>query len=113
MTNRDKKTVMRIIRHIELIFVYIEPIKSLNEFEINFLVQDAVVFNLIQIGELANNHLTDSFRSTNNSLPWSPMYGLRNRIVHDYVNIQTETIYEVIKEDLPPLLNTLHKIFDS
>jgi uncharacterized protein with HEPN domain len=58
-------------------------IASVDEFKNNTLVRDAVVFNLLQVGELANNHLTDSFKGKHNYIPWINIYGLRNRIVHD------------------------------
>jgi uncharacterized protein with HEPN domain len=83
MTERDKKTAKKMIHHIEMVQQYMNLIASVDEFKINTLVRDAVVFNLLQVGELANNHLTDSFKGKHNYIPWINIYGLRNRIVHD------------------------------
>lgn len=37
-------------------------------------------------------------------IPWKQVFGLRNRIVHGYFDIDVDVIAMVIKEDLPPLL---------
>lgn len=50
---------------------------------------EACVFNLSQMGELANRVDYD-FAEAHSDIPWRYIYGLRNRIVHDYegVNLQ-------------------------
>jgi uncharacterized protein YutE (UPF0331/DUF86 family) len=37
------------------------------------------------------------------------MYGLRNRIVHDYGNVDLNVVYETLKNDIPELLEMLIK----
>lgn len=32
------------------------------------------------------------------------MYGMRNRIVHDYGNVDLKVVYETLKNDIPELL---------
>ena len=51
------------------------------------MLQEACVFNLLQIGELAN-HLSPEFTADKPSIPWRQMIGLRNRFVHDYDGIR-------------------------
>jgi uncharacterized protein with HEPN domain len=41
------------------------------------------------------------------------MYGLRNRIVHDYDQINMNVVYDTVKEDLPNLLAQLIKLKNS
>ena len=38
------------------------------------------------------------------------MYGLRNRIVHDYEGENLRLVWEIISEDIPELRDTLGKI---
>ena len=38
-------------------------------------------------------------------IPWHQVFGLRNRIVHGYFDIDVDVISEVINEDLQPLLD--------
>jgi uncharacterized protein with HEPN domain len=34
-------------------------------------------------------------------LEWRKIIGLRNRIVHDYFNIDVEIVWEILQKDLP------------
>ena len=38
------------------------------------------------------------------------MKGMRNRIVHDYGNVDLAVVYNTVKNDIPELLDLLHKI---
>ena len=63
---------------------------------------EACVFNLSQLGELC--HAVDpSFAALHPEIPWKEMYGLRNRIVHDYEGVNLRHVWEIISEDIPEL----------
>ena len=70
---------------------------------------EACVFNLSQMGELANR-VDDEFAQAHADIPWRYLYGLRNRIVHDYEGVNLSLIWQIIEEDLPQLKETLSKI---
>ena len=112
MNERDKKALINIGKHINVVFQYMEGISSINEFSDNSLVQDAVVFNLLQIGELAKSKLSDSFKRVHKAIPWNDIYGFRNRLVHDYENIILTIVYEAITEDLPKLKNLINTVLE-
>ena len=40
-------------------------------------------------------------------IPWNALSGLRNRIVHDYGNVDLNIVYETLKHDIPELLECL------
>ena len=73
------------------------------------MLTEACVFNLSQIGELANR-VDTAFAEAHPEIPWRLLYGLRNRIVHDYEGVNLQLIWETLQEDLPVLLESLHKI---
>jgi uncharacterized protein with HEPN domain len=50
---------------------------------------DSVVRNLEIIGEAANR-LPENFRAQRSEIEWRKIIGLRNRIVHDYFNVDVE-----------------------
>lgn len=62
----------------------------------------AVVKNIEIIGEAAHM-LTEDFRSSHSELPWKAIIGMRNVIVHDYINIHEELLWDTIQNDLGPL----------
>jgi uncharacterized protein with HEPN domain len=67
---------------------------------------DSVVRNLEIIGEAANR-LPEDFRAQHTEIEWRRIIGLRNRIVHDYFNIDVEIVWEIIQKDLPNLKSKL------
>ncbi|QMS86000.1 DUF86 domain-containing protein [Candidatus Xianfuyuplasma coldseepsis] len=46
-------------------------------------------------------------------MPWSDIYGFRNRLVHDYENIILTIVYEAITEDLPILTKLISKVLQN
>lgn len=44
----------------------------------------------------------------NDLIPWTDIAGLRNRIVHDYGNVDLEVVYETLTNDIPQLKNEIH-----
>ena len=67
------------------------------------------MFNLSQMGELANR-IDDDFAQAHAEIPWRLLYGLRNRIVHDYEGVNMQLIWEIIHDDLIPLRDALTRI---
>ncbi len=41
---------------------------------------------------------------------WREVYGLRNRIVHDYEGVNLKLVWEIISDDLPELKQMLLEI---
>lgn len=70
---------------------------------------EACVFNLSQLGELCRV-ADDAFTAAHPEIPWREMYGLRNRIVHDYEGVNLMLVWEIITEDLPELEQVLQSI---
>ncbi|QMS84379.1 DUF86 domain-containing protein [Candidatus Xianfuyuplasma coldseepsis] len=107
MNDRDQKTLRKIMTHIKRIRMYLKDLDSLDDFENDDKTKDAIVFNLLQIGELSNHKLTNTFKKSYTAIPWQKIYGLRNRIVHDYDNIHSSWVYQIIKEDLIDLYDEI------
>lgn len=63
------------------------------------MVVEACVFNLSQMGELANK-ANAAYTQAHTEIPWRYLYGLRNRIVHDYEGVNLRLIWEIISDDL-------------
>ena len=53
------------------------------------------------------NRLPEGFRAQHPEIEWRKIIGLRNRIVHDYFNIDVEIVWEIIQKDLPNLKSKL------
>ncbi len=82
---------------------------SQQELESIEILVDSVMFRLIQISENSDK-LTEEFKLENSSIPWRAMKGLRNRIVHEYGNVDLSVVYDTINKDIPELLEELQKL---
>ena len=69
-------------------------------------IQDITTFNIIQISENVKQ-LTEEYKKDNSNIPWQDIYGLRNRIVHDYGSAVLDIVYETLIKDIPALSNIL------
>lgn len=69
------------------------------QLEADPVLQDSMMLRLVQISENAKN-LTEDFRERNAQIPWTDIYGLRNRIVHDYGNVDLQIVYDTLTRDI-------------
>ena len=82
---------------------------SENEFLANSMAHDAVVRQIEIIGEAARN-ISDEFRDKHSNLPWGKMTGIRNKIIHEYFNINYAIVWDTVRDDLPSLKKSMKKI---
>ena len=75
-------------------------------FSANELLQDSMMFRLIQVSENARK-LSDLYRKEHPIIPWTAISGLRNRIVHDYGNVVLDVVFDTLKNDIPDLMKIL------
>lgn len=90
-----------ILDSIEKIDEYLKGV-SLNEFLQDQMRQDAVIKNLMTIGEAVKN-IPQEITSKSTEIEWDDIAGLRDILIHQYFGADMETIWGVIKEDLPKL----------
>jgi uncharacterized protein with HEPN domain len=99
----------KILKYISKLIDYTKETEY-DAFISNSILVEACVFNLCQIGEFANK-IDKEFEENNPSIPWHVMYGLRNKIVHDYEGVNLVLIWDIVKEDLPELNNQLKELY--
>jgi uncharacterized protein with HEPN domain len=104
---KNKKQLQDILAAIEAIETY--SVSSYDEFLSDSKTQDAILYNLIIIGEAANQ-ITDEFQEKYSTLPWSSMIGTRNIIVHGYDQVKLQIVWEILQRDLEALKHEIAKI---
>ena len=105
---RNEIIVKKLISYAEKIVNYCEDC-DYSAFAADSKLVEACVFNLSQMGELCRNVDAD-YALKYPQIPWKEMYGLRNRIVHDYDGVNMYLVWEIISEDIPLLIDALLKI---
>jgi uncharacterized protein len=68
------------------------------------------VLACIQILGEASNHVPDSIKEKYNNVPWNEIRGMRNRIAHEYFEIDENLVWETSKNDFPELKKTLEQV---
>ena len=95
------------LRAVESIERY--SVSSFESFLDDEKTQDAIMFNLIIMGEAANKIERD-FQEKHQQIPWASIIGTRNVIVHGYDQVKLQIIWDILTKDLPSLKNKLVSI---
>lgn len=87
---------------------YVEGIDK-NDFLADKRTQQAVILNIVIIGEAATKLLQShgDFLDQHPGLPWRSMKGMRNRVAHGYFDIDLDMVWETVQTALPQLLERL------
>ncbi len=70
---------------------------------------NAVVRSIEIIGEASKN-IPETMKTKYKELPWKQMTGMRDKLIHAYFGIDTETLWKAVKENIPPLKKAIQKI---
>ena len=111
--NKDTRILKHIIEHIE------STLNAQKRFGNDFkvFISDKDYFNsicmsLLQIGELAR-HLTTEFTTDHTDIPWKNIVGLRNVVVHGYGQLDAETVWATVTDDIPELYQKCKTILNK
>ena len=64
------------------------------------MIQDAVVRNLEVVGE-ATKQVPASLRERVPELSWREMAGMRDKLIHDYLGVDLNLVWDVVASELP------------
>jgi uncharacterized protein with HEPN domain len=62
-----------------------------------------VLAHLVQVIGEAAGRVSEPFKALHAGVPWRRIVGMRHRIVHDYMNINLDILWEVATRNLPDL----------
>ena len=104
----DSIYIDHILNSINRILVYISGMDQ-EAFEANLVTQDAVVRQLEVIGE-ATKRVSKKLRSKHPDIPWSDMVGMRDVLIHDYIDVDLGVVWKTASEDIPNLKDLILKL---
>lgn len=84
---------------------YVEGVSS-NAFADNPEKRDAVAMRLAVIGEAAR-HVSDTTAAKLPNVPFVQLRGMRNRIAHDYGQVDPQIVWTVVSQDIAPLADAV------
>jgi uncharacterized protein with HEPN domain len=68
----------------------------------NELVCDAVIKNILMIGEAAKN-IPQEIRQKNSQIEWSKIAGVRDMMIHGYFSVNYRIVWDVVINKIPVL----------
>ena len=74
--------------------------------------QDAVIRQLEVIGE-ATKRLSEELRLNYGDVPWRRIAGLRDVLIHDYMGVDIQAVWEITQRDLPALKVEIERILSE
>ena len=101
----DAYYIAKIIKDIDFIIKNMSSV-SVEDFSKNEILQDSMMFRLIQISENAKK-LSDTYKMQHSEIPWTDLYGLRNKIVHEYGRVDLGIVYDTLVNDIPEVRKLL------
>jgi len=81
----------------------------LSDFISNTMIQDALIRQFEVIGEASKN-LTKTLKSNYPEVDWAKIAGMRNKLIHEYFDIDLNILWEAIHVDVPVLEALVNKI---
>ena len=71
--------------------------------------QRAILYTLQTMSE-ASKGLSETTKAAEGDIPWAKVRNFRNVLVHEYFRVDLNTVWEVIENDLPPLIEALGRM---
>ncbi len=84
---------------------------SFEEFVDDDKTISAVLYKFAIMGE-ATKMLPDQVRAQHPDIPWRSIAGLRDKVIHGYIGVDYELLWETIELKLPVVIKGLHTILD-
>jgi uncharacterized protein with HEPN domain len=108
---RDEDLMQDIHESVERIISYTRDIEY-NDFLQDYKTQDAVLRNIGIMGE-AVKLLSDKIKAGNAGIPWKSMAGTRDKLIHDYFGVNTDIVWNIVKDEIPHLLSKIKIILQN
>jgi uncharacterized protein with HEPN domain len=71
------------------------------------------VTRLLEIIGEAAARVSPTVRQRHSEIPWSQIVGLRNRLIHAYDEVDFDILWNILIDDLPPLIESLQNLLDD
>jgi uncharacterized protein with HEPN domain len=78
-------------------------------FMASHMIQDAILRNLQMLSE-STMRISDEMQAKHPEVEWSKIRGFRNVLVHDYLGVDLERVWNIIAHDLPKLKAAIAKM---
>ena len=92
--------------------LYFVQKKTRSSLDTDKMLQLSLVRCIEIIGEASSKLSKESYDKFP-QIPWKNITSMRNRLIHAYYDINLNTVWSTVMEDLPPLVAELEKIIQA
>lgn len=86
--------------------------KSRDDFALDEKTKSAVLYKFAVMGE-ATKLLPDQVREQYPDIPWRSIAGLRDKVIHGYIGVDYELLWETIDKKIPLVITDLRRILNE
>ena len=97
---RDKERLLDLLEAIEKI--QLETKGGRGTFDSDEKIRVWVVHHLEIMGEVARV-ISEDLKAKHPEIPWTMMSGIRNRLAHEYFDVNEDIVWNVVEKELPKL----------
>lgn len=111
---KDKVYLQHLIDEVNRISKFLEGVRK-EEFVNSQEITEkhyAIVRSLEIIGEAASK-VSQNTKDKNEDIPWRLMSDMRNKVIHEYMNVDYDVVWETSVNDLPPLKDKFVQILNN
>ena len=114
MDNKERNLFRLVHIHdcIEKVEYLAGKLHDYDNFEKQWVEQDAIIRNLEIIGEASVN-VSDDLKAQYPDVAWQEMRGMRNFVTHQYFGVELSDIWKTVVSDIPVLKKQIGDIIDD
>jgi uncharacterized protein with HEPN domain len=108
---RDDATLLDMLKAARLVVEFKEGMNKRNFLD-DLKTQSAILHQLLILGEAAKR-LSQEFRTQHQKIPWKQIAGMRDKLIHEYDNVDLEEVWKTARSDMPRLIKQLEPLVPS
>ncbi len=109
--SNDQEIILDLYHALNQILIFTQNMNK-QEFINDEKTQSSVLYQLVIMGE-AVNRLSEKFKNQYPQIPFNEIRGMRNRVVHEYKEVDCDIIWEAIQKDIPELIHFISSVNES
>jgi uncharacterized protein with HEPN domain len=109
--NRDMGVLKHIVQAAHLVLEFQQGL-DWERFTTDVKTQSAIIHQLFIMGE-AVKRLSESFRLQHPEIPWSKIVPMREKLIHNYDNLNLQEVWDTAATDIPVMLPQIEPLLPT